>query len=103
MSCDLARPCDQRSCELMEESCSFDVTTGLVLVEWKLLIEIHHFTKFGGHRPYDKDITDLIFYETLQDHVIKEPCNFWEKAPHCISHTAKFGSRYITIFICQEI
>ena len=103
MSCDLARPCDQRSCELMEESCSFDVTTGLVLVEWKLLIEIHHFTKFGGHRPCDKDITDLIFYETLQDHVIKEPCNFWEKAPHCISHTAKFGSRYITIFICQEI
>ena len=37
----------------------------------------HHLAKFGGHCPLgSRDITDLIFHVTLQDHVIKEPCDF---------------------------
>ena len=37
-----------------------------------------HLAKFGGHRSFgSRDITDL-FHVTLQDHVIKEPCEFMD-------------------------
>ena len=37
----------------------------------------HHLSKFADHCPFgSRDIIDLIFHATLQDHVIKEPCDF---------------------------
>ena len=49
----------------------------LQLYSWKLLIVSHLLTKFGGHRPCgSRGIIDLIFHVTLQDHVIKRPCDF---------------------------
>ena len=46
---------------------------------WKLLIVSYHLAKLVDHRPgCSRDITDLIFHVTLQDHVIKELCEFME-------------------------
>ena len=37
--------------------------------------------KFGDHRPSgSRDITDLVFHVTLQDHVIKGPCDFMDRS-----------------------
>ena len=50
---------------------------GYVAYGWKLLVVIQHLVKFGGHRPYgSRDITDLTFQVTLQDHVVQGPCDF---------------------------
>lgn len=42
-----------------------------------LWFEVSH-SKFGGHRPCRVDMTDLIFYVILQDHVIEGLCDFVE-------------------------
>ena len=48
---------------------------------WKLFIVNHLLEKFGGCRHHgSRGITDLIFKVTLQEHVIKEPCDFVERS-----------------------
>ena len=40
----------------------------------------HHLAKFGDHRHCcSRDIADLMFHVTLQDHVIKLLCDFIER------------------------
>ena len=46
---------------------------------------IKHPAKFGGRGDCGSgDIAHLICYVTLQDHLIKESCNFMKKAPYCM-------------------
>ena len=43
----------------------------------KILMEGPHFAKFGDHRScVSRDITNLIIHVTLQEHIIKGPCDF---------------------------
>ena len=44
---------------------------------WKEVSISNHLAKFGGLRPCgSKDIADLVFHVTLQNHMINEPCDF---------------------------
>ena len=49
------------------------------LYKWNILTVSYLLAKFNGHRPCgSRDIRELIFHMTLQDHVIKEPSDFME-------------------------
>ena len=40
-----------------------------------------YLVKFGDHRPSgSRDITGLVFHVTLQDHVIRGPCDFMDRS-----------------------
>ena len=42
-------------------------------------VSTYHFAKFNGYRPYhSRGITSLICHMTLQDHLIRQSCNFVE-------------------------
>ena len=60
----------------------YPVTTCLetcVFLYVAVLIETHQLSKYNGHRPCsNRDMTYLICHAPLQDHVIKESCNFME-------------------------
>ena len=49
------------------------------LYEWKLFIVSHHLAKSGGYKSCgSRDTLDLVFHMTLQDRVIKGPCDVME-------------------------
>ena len=77
----------------------------------KFLIITHLYATFNGHKPFvSRDIRCLIFYVTLQDHVIIGLCDFMEESySSYIPTPATFRSHrhcyreYRMILVCHVI